>query len=156
MNEKCFAQGAAPRHAAQSVIADTLIESYQSANYQIGTGPEALVVRINQYSQSLADLLNRFNRSCAAIITAYNPYSQPLSEAANAAAHKLLQNWLTGSLHPVIESLNTDSSEQWPAEKGFFVLGLDLDTARFLGRKFKQNAIVWIGNTAIPRLILLR
>lgn len=56
----------------------------------------------------------------------------------------------------MIESLNTDPSEIWPAEKSFFVLSLDLNASKSLGRQFNQNAIVWISNDAIPRLILLR
>jgi hypothetical protein len=58
--------------------------------------------------------------------------------------------------YPVIESLNIDPANLWPAEKSFFVPELDLNTARALGRQFNQNAMVWIGNDAIPRLILLR
>ena len=58
--------------------------------------------------------------------------------------------------YPVIESLNLDPADSWPAEKSFFVPGLDLNTSQSLGQQFDQNAIVWIDSDAIPRLILLR
>ncbi len=35
-------------------------------------------------------------------------------------------------------------------------LGLPLEEARALGNEFEQNAIVWSGPDAVPKLILLR
>lgn len=58
--------------------------------------------------------------------------------------------------HPMIGGLNIDPAGQWPQEKSFFVLGVDLETARAIGQHFKQNAIVWIQSDAIPHLVLLR
>ena len=55
----------------------------------------------------------------------------------------------------LIEGIGIDPSGEWPAEKSFLALGLDLETSRALGREFGQNAIVWAGADAIPRLILL-
>ncbi|SFD85453.1 DUF3293 domain-containing protein [Nitrosomonas sp. Nm166] len=95
-------------------------------------------------------------QTCGAIISAYNPYSQQLSNEENLAAHELLRNSLLDYSYPMIESLNNDPANRWPTEKSFFVLGLNLNIVKLLGQQFDQNAIVWIGNDAIPRLILLR
>ncbi len=95
-------------------------------------------------------------QSCAAIISADNPYSRQLSNEENLIAHESLRNFLRQHPYPMIESLNIDPTNLWPAEESFFVLGLDLNTAKSLGQQFNQNAIVWIGSDAIPRLILLR
>ena len=140
----------------QSVIAKDLIASYLCANYQIGTGSDSISLRIGQFSEPLAKLLISSEQSCAAIISAYNPYSRRLSNEQNLTAHESLRNFLSLHSYPTIESLNTDPAGLWPAEKSFFVPGLDLNTAQPLGQQFDQNAIVWIGGDAIPRLILLR
>ncbi|MBK6958081.1 MAG: DUF3293 domain-containing protein [Nitrosomonas sp.] len=140
----------------QSVISKNLIASYLCANYRIGTGPESISLRIDQFSEPLAKLLISSGQSCAAIISAYNPYSQRLSNEKNCAAHESLRNFLGQHSYPTIESLNTDPAGLWPAEKSFFVPGLDLNTAQTLGQQFDQNAIVWTNSDAIPRLILLR
>jgi len=132
----------------QSVIAKNLITNYLCANYRIGTGPESISLRIDRYSKPLAKLLISSGQSCAAIISAYNE--------KNCAAHESLRNLLNRHSYPIIECLNTDPADIWPAEKSFFVPGLDLDTAQTLGQQFDQNAIVWIDSDAIPRLILLR
>jgi hypothetical protein len=35
-------------------------------------------------------------------------------------------------------------------------LGLSLEAAKALGKKYDQNAVVWCGPDAIPELVLLR
>ena len=52
------------------------------------------------------------------------------------------------------EGVGTDGA--WPAEKSFFVFGVDLETARMLGVRYRQNAVVWAAEDAIPKLVLLR
>jgi len=141
----------------QSAIAKNLIDSYCCTNYQIDTGSDVISLKIDQYSEPLAKfLIMSSGQSCAAIISADNPYSQRLSNEENLIAHESLRNFLRQHPYPMIESLNIDPTNLWPAEKSFFVLGLDLNTAKSLGQQFNQNAIVWIGSDAIPRLILLR
>ena len=140
----------------QSVIARNLISGYRDTDYQIGAGSDSISLRIDQYSESLAKLLIASKHPCAAMISAYNPYSQRLSNEENLIAHESLRNNLRRHYCPIIESLNIDPTGRWPTEKSFFVLGADLNTAQSLGQQFNQNAIVWIGNDAIPRLILLR
>ena len=56
----------------------------------------------------------------------------------------------------VIPPAQAALAEKWPAEPSFLALGIDLVTAKILGRHFDQNALVWINDDAIPRLVLLR
>jgi hypothetical protein len=55
-----------------------------------------------------------------------------------------------------VEGVGNDPSNIWPGERSFLVLGLVPEAAKSLGAQFGQNAIVWSGADAIPRLILLR
>ena len=140
----------------QSVITKNLVANYRATDYQIGTGSDSILLRIDQYSAPLAKLLIASEQPCAAIISAYNPYSQLVSDEENLSAHEALRNYLHNHSYAMIESLNSDPTHLWPAEKSLFVPGLDLNTAKLLGQQFNQNAVVWIKNDAIPRLILLR
>ena len=139
-----------------SPIPAQLIAHYTQAHYRIGDTAESMTLRIDQYSAPLAQFLAASHRSCAAIISAYNPYSELLSNAENLAAHESLRNLLIHHATPGIESLNVDPAGIWPAEKSFLIPGIDINTAKSLGQQFRQNAIVWIDRNAIPRLILLR
>ena len=44
----------------------------------------------------------------------------------------------------------------WPPEPSILVLGCSWEQAVHLGHHYSQNAIVWIGEDAVPRLVLLR
>jgi len=139
-----------------SAISADLVASYRAADYQAGSGPAAVTLRIDQYSESLAQLLAASGRQCAAFITACNPGSQPQSPETNRAAHALLREELSRHTDQIIEGTGSDPSGAWPPEPSLLALGVKLDVAEALGRQFRQNAVVWAGADAISRLILLR
>lgn len=139
-----------------SQISEQLIANYHSTHYQIGTISGLITLRIDHFSQALAEFLLTSHQSTAAIISAHNPYSQLQNPEENQSAHESLRQYLMQHGHPMIGGLNIDPLGQWPQEKSFFVLGVDLDMARAIGQLFKQNAIVWIQSDAIPHLVLLR
>ena len=89
-------------------------------------------------------------------ISACNPCSQPQSNEANRAAHGRLGDELASMGRPVVEGAGVDPTGQWPAEPSYFVLGVDLQAAQALGRRYQQNAVVWVGADAVPELVLLR
>jgi hypothetical protein len=56
----------------------------------------------------------------------------------------------------LVEGLGQHPTNAWEGEESFLVLGISLAKASEVGRKYNQNAIVWIDTDAIPQLILLR
>ncbi len=154
INDRCSASDEIP--VASSAIAGDLVDSYHHAIYRIDTGPGSIALRIGQFSQPLSDLLNELKCTRAAIISAYNPYSQQLGYDENETAHRSLRKLLIHRSYPIIEGINLDPSGHWPVEKNFFAAGLDFDTAKFIGQKYSQNAILWMDEDAVPRLVLLR
>jgi hypothetical protein len=95
-------------------------------------------------------------RTCAIFITGYNPFSQPHSLEENQVANGLLAEDLYRLTNYVDIGIGIDPSGIWTGEPGYLALGVDLDASRVLGGKFRQNAIIWAGEDAVPRLILLR
>lgn len=139
-----------------SAIPAALIASYRAADYRAGSGAAALNLRIDQHSEALAQLLAASGRQCAVFITACNPGSQLQSLAANQAVQARLREELSCHTSQIIEGTSSDPSGAWPAESSLLALGVELDVAEALGRQFGQNALVWAGADAIPRLMLLR
>jgi hypothetical protein len=142
-----------------SEIPDDLIYAYRSAYYRASSGHEAITLHVDQYSEPLARLLAVSGHRCAAFITACNPLGAAESHEVNMKAcldlRKSLDRYVADQSQ-IIEGQGIDPSGAWPAEKSFLVLGLDLETTKALGKEFGQNAVVWTGAEAIPRLILLR
>ena len=139
-----------------SKITDELIASYHSAIYRFGTGPSAILLCIDQYSNPLASLITESGRRCAVFISAYNPGSRIQSSESNRVAHDRLHNDLRSHADQIIEGVSSDPSGVWPSEMGFLAVGVDLATAQRLGDQYGQNAILWVDEDAVPRLILLR
>ena len=75
---------------------------------------------------------------------------------ANERGHAELAHLLQGHGVAAIEGSGSGKDTDWPAEKSWFALGLQLDPAKDIGRRFDQDAIVWVGPDAVPQLILLR
>ena len=140
-------------------VSDRVIRAYRSAGYRVDSSSNPFLLHIDQYSEPLSRLLVASNHQCAAFITACNPWGKLQSSEANRAANANLASrlrQLTRHEERIIEGTGFDPRGTWPEERSFLVLGLDLEASRALGREFKQNAIVWSGSDAIPRLILLR
>ncbi len=76
--------------------------------------------------------------------------------AENQAAMAGLYEQLSRQSLFIYRGESIDPSGKWPAEESFLALGIDLLVAKSIGRKFGQNAIVWMDSAAIPRLVLLR
>lgn len=140
-------------------IPDDLIYAYRSAYYRAGLGHEVITLHVDQYSEPLARLLTASGHRCAAFITACNPFGAVESHEVNMKAcldlRKSLDRYVARQ-NQIIEGEGIDPAGAWSAEKSFLVLGLNLETAKALGKEFGQNAVVWMEAEAIPRLVLLR
>lgn len=132
------------------------IAAYRRTDYRFGRGLDAVTLHIDVRADALARLYASVGHSSGVCITAYSPFSQPHSREANKAAHARLGAELKALGRPVIEGAGADPTGDWPEEKSYFVLGVDLDAAKSLGLRYQQNAIVWAGADAVPTLILLR
>lgn len=111
---------------------------------------------IDTRSEALARLYAITGQTCDVFITAFNPFGQAQSDEANEATHGRLGKCLRALTPYVIEGAGADPAGAWPEEKSFVALGINLVTARPLGLRVRQDAVVWVGEDAIPRLILLR
>jgi hypothetical protein len=56
----------------------------------------------------------------------------------------------------VLDAEGADPTGAWPPEPSFFALGINEETARLLGIRYRQDAVLWVGANAIPELLLLR
>ncbi|WP_040778800.1 DUF3293 domain-containing protein [Calidithermus timidus] len=83
-----------------------------------------------------------FGGRAFAIITAHNPGSQPLPAEENARRHRELERLLREGGYGLTPSVNRSPEGDW-LEEGFAVLGIGLEEALAVGRRFGQNAIVY-------------
>lgn len=147
-----------PCHAKEltmSRIPAELIAAYLYTEYRAFAEKGDMVLRIGEPSAELAGLFARTGRSGAAFITAENPFSQALPAEENAARQAALCSDLTALGATIYEGEGRGEDPSWPAEASFLVVGLARNQACELGRKYQQNAFVWVGCDAVPQLNLL-
>jgi hypothetical protein len=138
-----------------SSIPRETIKAYLATDYSI-CGTSHLTLRIGQQNQDLAALYQKYAVSTAAVLTAWNPYSQPRSDAENETAQRELISAIDSLSLRHEPGHGADPTGKWPPEPSRLVLGVDLETAATLGRRFRQNGIVWVSANAVPTLVLLR
>ncbi len=140
----------------QTAIPPDKINAYRATHYRVGTGPEAFTLMIDNPSNSLRRLYEETGHTCGVFITAFNPFGQQQSAQQNEAAHSRLGECLRALTARVIDGAGADPNSDWPQERSYFALGVDKAAASKLGAMFHQDAVVWVGPDAIPRLLLLR
>lgn len=134
----------------------TLVQAYRRTRYSAGLDGEAIVLRVDVPSPVMAAAIAAAGAPGAAFITAENPYSTPSAAHDNAASQALLKSELAALGATVFEGVGQGDDPTWPGEASYLAVGISRDQACLLGRKYQQNAIVWIGANGTPELVLLR
>jgi hypothetical protein len=138
-----------------SLLDKELIEAYKLTDFHVKSNPP-FTLNVDYQSQELLDMFKQHKVSSAAFITAWNPYSEALTYAVNKDRNLKLFAEISAKGLEAINGFGQDTLSKWAGEKSFLILGINLDTAKSLGHRYEQNAIVWCDPDAIPHLILLR
>lgn len=135
-------------------VPEPLIVAYKAAQYVVFGQPE-LVLRVGEPSPALDALLEAHRAATAAFVTAANPRGERRSLAENVVAFQSLKNAIKRSRCVFFEGEGRDPANQWHPEGSVLVLGIARAEAEALGRRFAQNAIVFVAKGGAPELVLL-
>lgn len=138
-----------------SLIDPAVLAAYRTARYEV-RGPSAFTLRIDEVSTALQAAHRRFGVACSGFLTACNPLGRLLDAAENARRQTGLVAAIDALGHPHWPGVGADPEGHWPGEPSLLVFGIPLAAARALGERHAQNAIVWAGADAVPRLVRLR
>ena len=123
-------------------IAD-LDRTYQDAIYEVYYGDRTIQLFIDRPNSKLDLILKKHDVTSWALITAFNPYSQCLSATENKQRHQSLIKLVQSLNLTFFDALGKDKDGAWTPEQSIFIIGINLDRAIAIGRKFQQNAIVF-------------
>jgi hypothetical protein len=132
-----------------------LLRAYRETDYIVHAGPD-FVLHVDRPCAGLVAYYALRGIESGCVITAWNPYSSPLGDAENHARQQTLEEHLRRDGWQWVLAVGAHPSNEWAPEVGCFVEGMDIDTAVEWGRAWEQNAVIWCGADAIPRLQLLR
>ena len=142
-----------------TALSHELIQAFLETHYRVHQdGPDAppLTLRVGQASADLAALHRTHSVDSSAFLTAYNPFAKKVDEDSNLKRQEELKQELSSRSLIFLPGEGQHPANGWPAEPSVLVLGLSLEAAKVMGRKYEQAAIVWIGPTAVPELVLLQ
>ena len=137
-------------------ISHALIQAYLGTAYSAKTDAGRINSKVGVMSEAMKTLFVGAGVDCAAFITAENPFSEPQTPEDNAERQRRLEAELTARRIAYYPGQGQGEDPNWPAEASFLVLGMGREAASDLGRKYGQNAIVWVGSDGVPELVLLR
>ena len=135
-------------------IAD-LQEAYQDAVYKVYYDHETIQLSIGQYNRRLDLVLEKYECTTWALMTAFNPYSQCLSAIENQQRHQDLFELVRSLGLIMFDAVGKDKDGVWTPEKSLFILNIERDQAIAIGQKLQQNAIVFGELKDAPRLVWL-
>lgn len=139
----------------RSAISRPTVEAYRRAVYRV-RAPSPWALRVGLTSPELIAAQRERSVDCSAFVTACNPNGR----IADAAVNRRLQRELMAQLARLnlafLPGVGEDPQGDWPGEESVLIFGLDLAGATRLGRRFRQNAVLWSGADGVPQLVLLR
>ena len=132
---------------ATKTVHPTRVRAYREAIYIVNEGDDAIALKVGEVSPALAALMHVHKATTAAIITAYNPYSEIRPSAENERMQAALVAELKATATVCFDAIGSDPEGEWEAEASTLALGISLVEAERLADQFGQNAFIWI-NTA--------
>lgn len=141
--------------ARKSRVCADLVQAYRNTTYAVGVATP-FAVYVGQASGTLRSLMAQHQCQSAAYITACNPSGRCLTDGQNAWRQAALAEYLRRSGYVFFSGQGKGADAYWKAEPSFLVLGIPLQMAKALARRWRQNAILWCGADAVPQLVWMR
>jgi hypothetical protein len=139
----------------RSRLPASLVAAYRATRYEVTAATPPFALCVDEPSVALAACHRAHDVRCSAFVTAWNPGSRQAAAAVNSAAGTALEQRLRVRGYRLLAGRGVDPAGRWPAEDSVLVLGLERDAAREIARQFGQAGLVWAGDDAVPRLVLL-
>lgn len=128
-----------------------LKDAFRQARYEV-LEPK-FEFKIGEVSTGLNRLLEQYRRRTFAFITPFNPGSQVIPDSDNEERFQSFNKAV--SKYVTFEGYGGGQAEGWPLERSLLILGISLSSAKRLGRRFGQDAIVFGFRNKPPEIVVL-
>lgn len=129
-----------------------LFQAFEETHYIVHHEPP-FTMNIGKPCADLKKLMAERNALGAAFITAWNPFSQKLSDQENAKRQQELKEKLKQRGLTFIDGIGQHPSNGWPGEPSVLVLDLDREAAKAIAGQYEQLVFVWSDQTGLPELV---
>ena len=140
---------------SETSISTATVDAYLATDYKVNAA-EPFVLNVGQPSTELAEWFKTNNEDQAAYITAWNPFGKKISDDENHVAEQKLITEIESRDLSYLKGESSDPSGLWPSEPSLLVLGISLESAKVLVKRYHQDGFIYIGGDTKSQLILLR
>jgi Protein of unknown function (DUF3293) len=133
-----------------------LVSAYRATDYVAHGNGWVVVIRIGLHSLVVDRLLARMHARNGAFITAWNPFSKELSFEANEHWDRELKRYLSARGFAFVEGEGRGRTGEWPPEPSILAFGISRTEASAIGRRYRQNAVVYVSRGRPAELVMLR
>ena len=135
-------------------VPDSLLAAYRAARYVVfaDNGP---IMRIGEPCPEMDELLEAEDAATAAFVTPFNPRGLPAHEDTNMLAFGELCDLADRTGYKIYLGEGNDPQGEWKPEPSLLIVGIPRGEAEVIGRRFYQNAIVFVEKGRAPELVLL-
>jgi hypothetical protein len=133
-----------------------LVSAYKATDYVAHGNRCSVVIRIGYRSLAVDRLLARMNVRNGAFVTAWNPFGNGLSLEANKHWDCRLKRYLSVGGFVFVEGEGRGRTSEWPPEPSIFAFGISRTEASAIGRRYRQNAVVYVSGGRPAELVMLR
>ena len=127
-------------------ISPNLIKAYREAIYVVHLGDGEMALQVGKTNTALVQLMQDWEVTTAAFLTAFNPYSQVVNPAENELRQKKMCADAQPMCPKIFPGIGRDKNDQWPHELSMLALGIHLEDTQTLADRYEQNAFLWISN----------
>jgi hypothetical protein len=138
------------------IVRSGLVLAYRATDYLAFSDCRAFLIRIGHHSLVVDALLARKQTRSGTFITSWNPFGKSQSAEANACWDRELKRYLSARGFAFLPGEGRGEIGEWPPESSILVFGLSRARAASVGRRFRQNAIVYVPSGRPAELVMLR
>jgi hypothetical protein len=120
-----------------------LLEAYRRTSFIIEAPHCEINLRVGEPSQAIDALLESYDATTCAFITAWNPGSVRVEASYNKQQQADLVQIVQSLRLTFLPGRGVGKNTDWPPEESILVIGVDQDEALKIGRTFGQLAIVF-------------
>ncbi len=134
-------------------ISKELLKAYNDMLFVVHTQPE-FIMRVGAHSAQTDLFLSVHGAKSACIVTAWNPFSQSLSEVDNIKRNEELIGVVNKLGLKYLDAEGRDPEGKWPSEKSLCIFDATDSIIKEWMRVFGQNAVVVVNHGQPPTLVL--
>lgn len=137
------------------MVTENLISAFKNTDYHV-LANEHFVLHIDEFNEKLQDLHEEYDANSSAFLTAYCPFSKPLSLEENEILQTKLETELKSLSLQFVNGYGQGRGEysNWK-ERSVLVLNISFEEAYRLSKKYEQYAFVWNAKSSNSSLVLV-